>query len=224
MIQSLITPMNFDIASSAISEALAQERDFQLELAHRAGIDNEAIKENIDFVIFPKRFRSPDVKDMPCVYVYFDRADFPEDEQYTNENYGLFNLRFTYFAAGNSKDFIDHDTNEKFVIPADAMASDRLDYLTAQLYKILCTEGFFTKSTNGIINHARLKTWERIMPPEELNQATTVLGASFVFEAGLNEKAYYCNGIDIKEFYINLSIRDEFISPAIKIFLNAQKQ
>lgn len=44
MIQSLITPMNFDIASSAISEALAQERDFQLELAHRAGIDNEAIK------------------------------------------------------------------------------------------------------------------------------------------------------------------------------------
>lgn len=219
MIKELITPMNSTIARDAICEALAKERDFQLKLAQKAGLTNDEIKEKIDFTIYPKRFRIPDINDMPCVYIYFDRADFPSDEQYTNENYALLNLRFDYFCAGNSEELINADDLGDFVTPADTAASDRLDYLTAQLYKILDSEGFFTKNTNGLIDHVKLKNWERIITPEELNQAATVLGASFVFEVEINEPAYYCDGLDIKEFYIKLSIRDEFISPEIKIFL-----
>lgn len=222
MIKELITPLNSELARDAICEALAKERDFQLELAHRAGFSNDEIKEKFDFTIFPKRFRIPDITDMPCVYVYFDRAEYPQDEQYTNENYALLNLRFDYFCAGISENLIGLNNVENFVTPADTIASNRLDYLSAQIYKILCTEGFFSKNTNGIVNHIRLKSWERIITPEELNQTATVLGASFIFEAGLNEPAYYCNGLDIDEFYIKLSIRDEFISPAIKILLDKE--
>ena len=76
MIKELIPPMNHTHVKAAICQLLANIRDSQKEFA------NDEFDSNfIDFTIFPKRFRFPSVEDLPCVYVYFNEADIPLDQQ-----------------------------------------------------------------------------------------------------------------------------------------------
>ena len=220
MIPEIITPMAFSLVRDSICELLATERDNQERIALEKGYSQEQVFQELDFVIFPKRFRIPNVKDMPCVFVYFDRMEFPEDGQFPNENYAHGNLQVDYYCMGESTTLTDSETGDTMTIPADSMAEDRLNYLSAQLYKILCSEENFCKGTKKIVSHVRLKSWQRIITPEELNQAATVLGGSFSFEIGFNEPAYYNNAKVIKEFYTTLKIRDEFIDPFIRVVLN----
>ena len=210
MLKELITPMAFTLVRDSVSQLIANERDEQIRLAIKAGKTNDEITDEIDFTVYPKRFRVPDVKDMPCVYVYFNRMDFPQELQATNENYALGNLIIEYYCCGESTDESTADEN----------AEIRLNYLTAQLYKILCSEQNIYKGTNKIVTHNRLKSWQRILTPDELNQAATVLGASFEFEIGFKEPAYYNDTVKIKEFYGTLHIRDEFIDPFIRVLLD----
>lgn len=77
-INSIITPMNFSLARDAICQLLATERDKQIELAKEGGATEGWIHQTMDFTVFPKRFRYPDVSEMPCVFVYFNRGSFPE--------------------------------------------------------------------------------------------------------------------------------------------------
>ena len=218
MIPSIITPMNFALVRDAICQHLANCRDNQEQLAQDAGQSVGWISKNIHFVIFPKRFRFPDVEEMPCVYVYFNRLDFPESEQdvYCNEAVG--NLVVEYYTVGLN----DEEDAENFK-DADTNAEDRLSYLTSQLYKILCSEetNIYT-ATGKIVRGFKIKSWERIITPESDNTAGTVLGAKFTFDVEFEEPTYYANTTEIQDFYTNLDIRDEYISPFIQLILSEE--
>lgn len=220
MLNDLITPMVFTLVRDSICQLIADERDNQIKIAIKAGKTNEEISQDFDFTVYPKRFRIPDVQDMPCVYAYFNRMEFPQDEQAINENYALGNFVIEFYCCGENSTVEDSEGNiyEK---TADENAEDRLNYLSSQLYKILCSEQNVCKGTNKVVNHIRLKSWQRILTPDELNQTSTVLGGSFEFELGFNEPAYYNDTIKIKEFYTTLHIRDEFIDPFVRIILDS---
>lgn len=213
MISSIITPMNFTILRDAIVQHIVNVRDNQKQLARDSGATEEWVNQIINFIVFPKRFRFPDVEDMPCVFVYFNEMSFPEDEQdvYNNESVGT--LVVEYYTVG-----LNEESEEK---TADSNAEDRLNYLTAQLYKILCSEAtnLYT-ATNRLIKTFRLKSWKRVISPESDNTAGTVLGAKFEFEVGFDEPTYYTNTNEIREFYTNLEIRDENIDPFVREILN----
>ena len=215
MIPSVITPMNYALVRDAICQHLANCRDNQETLARQAGQDVGWVAKNIHFVIFPKRFRFPDVEDMPCVYVYFNKMDFPADEQDTYCNEAVGNLVVEYYAVGLNDEEESETQND-----ADTNAEDRLSYLTAQLYKILCSEetNVYTATAKKIKGFT-VKSWERILTPENDNTAGTVLGAKFVFEVEFDEPTYYANTSEIEEFYTSLNIREEFIDPFVQIVL-----
>lgn len=213
MIKSIITPMNFTIVRDAIVQHLVNVRESQKQLAKNSGATEEWVNQIINFIVFPKRFRFPDVEDMPCVFVYFNEMNFPEDEQDVYNNEAVGNLVVEYYAVG-----LNEESEEK---TADSNADDRLNYLTAQLYKILCSEAtnLYT-ATNRLIKSYRLKSWKRVVSPENDNTAGTVLGAKFEFEVGFAEPTYYTNTTEIREFYTKLGIRDENIDPFVREILN----
>lgn len=214
-IPTIITPMNFSLVRDAICQLIANERDAQIALAKTGDADENWIDQNIHFTIYPKRFRLPDIANMPCVFVYFNEMTFPGDMQDIYENYALANLQIDYYAVGKS----EKRTNGKSVT-ADENAEDRLNYLTAQIYKILCNESNVTKGTNGLVGHTKLKKWERIITPDGDSTAGTVLGASFSIELGFSEPTYYTKTQEILEFYTTLEIKDEYIDPLVRIILS----
>jgi len=222
-IPSIITPMNFSLARDAICQMLANERDAQEDLARESGASEDWILQTLDFTVYPKRFRFPDASDMPCVFVYFNEMNFPEDLQDIYCNYSLGNLRVEYYTTGKTETGVNPQTGETVQIrTADENAEDRLSYLTAQLYKILCNESNVKKGTNDVVVHTSIKKWERIFTPAENNTAETVVGAAFTLELGFNEPTYYSQTHEIREFYMTLEIKDEFIDPLVRVLLDSQ--
>ena len=208
--QSIITPMNLTLVRDAIVQHIVNIRDSQKQLAKDSGADDLWIDQIINFTVFPKRFRFPDVQDMPCVFVYFNEFDFPADEQDVYENEASANLVVEYYTVG-----LNEETQT-----ADSNAEDRLNYLTAQLYKILCSEATnLYVATDRLIKGFKIKSWKRVLTPDDNNIASTVLGAKFEFQVEFTEPTNYTNTFDIKEFYTKADIRDENIDPFVRIIL-----
>lgn len=220
-IPSIITPMNMSLVRDAICQLLANERDKQIELARKSGADEEWIENTLDFTIFPKRFRYPSAEDLPCVYVYFNEGTFPGEEQDIYSNNFLGNLQVEYYAGGvNEIDEDEENIDYSLIKTADTNAEDRLNYLTAQIYKILCSEETNVyKGTDGLVNSFSIAKWKRILTTKETSPAESVLGAMFSFNVGIEEATYYTNTTQIKEFYTKLHIRDEFTPPIIRQIL-----
>lgn len=208
--QSIITPMNLTLVRDAIVQHIVNIRDSQKQLAKDSGADDLWIDQIINFTVFPKRFRFPDVQDMPCVFVYFNEIDFPADEQDIYENEASANLVIEYYTVG-----LNEETQT-----ADSNAEDRLNYLTAQLYKILCSEATnLYVATDRLIKGFKIKSWKRVLTPDDNNIVSTVLGAKFEFQVEFTEPTNYTNTFDIKEFYTKADIRDENIDPFVRIIL-----
>lgn len=222
-IQSIITPMNSSLVRDAICQLLANQRDNQIALAQKAKASDDWINQTIDFTIFPKRFRFPDASDMPCVYVYFDEGVFPTDEQDIYENEFVGSLQVEYYACGVNESYVEDedDENSLGLKIADSNAEDRLNYLTAQIYKILCSEPTnIYKATDGLVKTFTVRKWERLLTPRDVTSAAeSVLAARFTFDVGISEPTYYENTIQIKEFYTKLNIKDEFIDPLTRQIL-----
>lgn len=209
MIKTLITPMNFTLVRDSIVQHLVNVRESQKELAKESGAEDLWINQILNYTVFPKRFRFPDIEDMPCVFVYFNEMTFPENEQDVYENNAVANLNVEYYAVG-----LNEESDE---ITADSNAEDRLNYLTAQLYKSLCSEATNIYTATGrLVKGFTLKSWKRVISPNDDNTAGTVLGAKFEFEVEFSEPTHYANTTEIKEFYTGLDIRDENIDPFIK--------
>ena len=209
--------MNFTPIRDAICQHIANCRDSQIEIAQNAGMTENQIEQNIDFTVFPKRFRYPDVSEMPCVFVYFNEMVFPEDEQDIYDNVATAILQVEYYTVG-----CDEINNKGETIHADANAEDRLNYLTAQLYKILCSEETNVyKATNRAIKTWRVRSWKRTTTPDADNTVGTVLGAIFEFEVGFDEPTYYTQTHNLEEFYTTLNIQEEYISPFVRILLDS---
>lgn len=212
MQSELIRPMAYSLVRDAICQLVANKRDEQIKIALDMGLTPNQIARDIDFTIYPKRFRVPNVEDMPCVYIYFNKTDF---EQVTmDENYALSTLCVDYYCSGENLNNLSADEN----------ACNRLDYLTAQLYNILLSECNLINYTNKIVDHQRLKTWELILVPDELNQIATVLGASFKIELGFYEPLLKGTLAKIKEYYISLGINDKFIDPFVRVLLDSKNK
>jgi len=215
-IPAIITPMNFTLARDAICQHLANIRDEQIKLAQDSGAEDDWIKQVIDFTIYPKSFHFPDVEQMPCVYVYFNEMKFPESEQDIYENEAVGNLVVEYYTVG-----LNETSDTEILKTADENAEDRLNYLTAQIYKILCSEATnIYVATNRLIKGWKIKSWKRIISPEKDNTASTVLGAKFEFEVQFGEPTHYTETIEIKEYYMTLDIREEFIDPFVRLILD----
>lgn len=220
MLSSIITPMNFTIARDLICQHLANERENQKKLSLKAGAEENWVSQNIDFVIFPKRFRFPDVEDMPCVYVYFNEINFSESEQDAYNNEPDANLVLEYYTVG-----LNDEADSENERTADENAEDRLEYLTAQLYKILCSEesNIYT-ATGKLITGLTVKSWKRIKTPENDNTAGTILGAKIEFNVQFAEPTYYAKTYKIEELYISLNVNKEFISPFVRHILNKKQK
>lgn len=218
-LESIITPMNFTLARDALCQLLANERDNQIKLARESGAEDEWIEQTLNFTVYPKRLKLPDVSDMPCVFPYINEITFPEEGQDIHENYALANLVIECYAVGKTETGEDEDGCEVIIKTADENAEDRLNYLTAQIYKILCSEHAVRKGTNDLVNHSLVKKWERILTPGSDTSAGVVYGASLIFELGFIEPAYYARTNEIQEFYSTLEIRDEYIDPFVRVIL-----
>ena len=222
-IPSIITPMNFSLVRDSICQLLANERNNQIKLAKQGGASEEWINQTIDFTIFPKRFRFPDASDMPCVYVYFNEGIFPTDEQDIFENELVGQLQVEYYTCGINEMFSEDDEDSSYIglKEADSNAEDRLNYLTAQLYKILCSEPTnIYKATDGLVKTMTVRKWERLLTPRDVpSAAESVLAAKFTFDVGITEPTYYENTNQIEEFYTKLNIEDEFIDPLTRQIL-----
>lgn len=217
MIPSIITSMNFTPIRDAICQHIANCRDNQIVIAQNAGLTELQIEQNIKFTVFPKRFRYPDVSEMPCVFVYFNEMTFPEDEQDIYDNAAMATLQVEYYAVG-----CDEVNDNGEIVNADTNAEDRLNYLTAQLYKILCSEETNVyKATNRLIKTFRVRSWKRTTTPDADNTVGTVLGAVFEFEVGFDEPTYYTQTHKLEEFYTTLNIQDEYISPFVRVLLDS---
>lgn len=217
MIPSIITPMNFTYIRDAICQHIATCRDSQILIAQNAGLTENDIEQNIDFTVFPKRFRYPDVSEMPCVFVYFNEMTFPDDEQDIYENAAAAILQVEYYTVGTTETDEDGDT-----VIADANAEDRLNYFTAQLYKILCSEETnIYKATQNVVKNWRLRSWKRTTTPDADNTVGTVLGAVFEFEVGFEEPTYYTQTYKLEELYTRSHIQDEYISPFVRVLLDS---
>lgn len=219
-IPTIITPMNMTLVRDAICQHIVNIRESQKELAIASGADDNWVLQNLNFVVFPKRFRFPNAEELPCVYVYFNEGDFPEDEQDIYENQLVGKLQVEYYAGGINEFDEEEEADEQVIATADANAEDRLQYLTAQLYKTLCSEETNVyQATNNLVNSFKPRKWKRILTPKEANSTESVLGAKLEFDVGINEPTYYKNTTLIKEFYTTLKIQDEFIDPLAKIIL-----
>lgn len=216
---TIISPMTFSLVRDALCQLLANERNEQIKIAKSQGYTKKWINQTIDFTIYPKSFRFPDMSQMPCVFVYFNEMDFPEDMQDIYENQAIANLQVDYYAVGKT----EYDRNKNILKTADENAEDRMNYLTAQIYKILCSEETNVyQGTDNLITNWKIKKWERIISPDDDNTAGSVLGGSFKFEVGFNESTYYAQTLTITEFYTKLKIGDEYKSPIIKTLLNTK--
>lgn len=212
---SIISPMTFSLISAALCQLLANERDEQIKIAKSQGYTKKWINQMIDFTVYPDSFHFPDMSQMPCVFVYFNEIDFPEDMQDIYENQAIANLQVDYYTVGKT----EYDRSKNILKTADKNASFRLDYLTAQIYKILCSEETNVyQGTNNLITNWKLKKWERIISPENDNTAASVLGGSFKFEVGFTESTYYAKTHTITELYTKLNIGDNYNSPIIKLY------
>lgn len=220
MLDSIIKPMKFTLVRDSICQHIANVRDSQLDLVKKLKKDDWG-EQNVDFTIFPKRFRFPSADDLPCVYVYFDEGYFPTEEQDIYENVFRGNLQVEYYAGGITEiDPSQEEIDEQIIITADGNAEDRLQYLTAQLYNILCSEPTnIYKATGGLVKGFKPVKWKRIMTPRDINSVESVLGAMFTFELEVNEETYYAPTFNIKEFYTSLNIKDEYIDPFVKFQL-----
>lgn len=217
MLDSIIKPMKFTLVRDSICQHIANARDEQLQLVKKLKKEDWG-EQNVDFTIFPKRFRFPNADDLPCVYAYFDEGSFPTDEQDIYENTFRLNLQIEYYTGGITEiDETQEEIDEQVIITADGNAEDRLQYLTAQLYNILCSEPTnIYKATGKLVKSFKPIKWKRILTPKELNSVESVLGALFTFEVDINEETYYAQTFNIKEFYTSLNIKDEFIDPFVK--------
>lgn len=218
-LESIITPMNFTLARDALCQLIANERDNQIKLAKESGASDDWIEQTLGFTVYPKRLKLPDVSDMPCVFPYINEITFPENGQDIYENYALANLVVECYAVGKTETGEDENGDEVIIKTADENAEDRLNYLTAQIYKILCSEHAVRKGTNDLVNHSLIKRWERIITPGSDTSAGVVYGASLTLELGFNEPTYYARTVEIQEFYKALEIRDEYIDPFVRVIL-----
>ena len=129
----------------------------------------------------------------------------------------MYDVNTKPFALGIKKEIEQTGAKVLDIYFADEEASDRLDYLTSQIYHSLCSEPTnIYQATNKLVNSFHLKKWERILTPREVNSTESVLGAMFTFTVGIEENTFYQNTLQIKEFYEQLKIRDEFIDTLTK--------
>lgn len=224
MTNEIIQPMAMTIVRDAICQLLASERDKQIKIAQAQGMSDDEIANLIDFVIYPKRLTFPDVSGMPCVFVYFNQVDFPADQQDIYENYAIANLQLEFYAAGKTETGRDSKGNKYIIKTDEENAEDRLNYLSAQLYKILNCERNVSKGTDGLVTHSIVRKWERIKSPEDENSAVCVLGAAYTLELGFSEPTSYLEAAKIKELYMTLDIQDQYIDPFVRIILDKNKQ
>lgn len=222
MTNEIIQPMAMTIVRDAICQLLASERDKQIKIAQAQGMSDDEIANLIDFVIYPKRLTFPDVSGMPCVFVYFNQVDFPADQQDIYENYAIANLQLEFYAAGKTETGRDSKGNKYIIKTDEENAEDRLNYLSAQLYKILNCERNVSKGTDGLVTHSIVRKWERIKSPEDENSAVCVLGAAYTLELGFSEPTSYLEAAKIKELYMTLDIQDQYIDPFVRIILDKQ--
>lgn len=208
MLESLIPPMNYVFVRDSVCELLAAERDNQIEIAALAGFSEDFIKQNIDFTVYPKKYRLPDISDMPCVFVYIENEDFPADLQsYGGAGEAVAKLAVEYYAAGAS-------TN---TTSADANADTRFNYLSSQIHYILNSEDNADKGTKGFVQNCVFKGWQRVQAPDDLNETVTVLGGKFSYDINIEEPAKLAKTVTIQDLYIKAHIRDEFIDPYVRI-------
>ena len=208
---NLITPDIRTFAVDLLAEILVCELENQIKIAKTAGKNDAWIDKNIYFNVKNHEFRSADISEMPCVYIWFDRTDY-EKKQTMTKLPSVNQLVIELFACGQNK----LDDSGNIILSADASADYRLEYLQAQVKQILMSEEAENLRCRAGLSSTIIKSVERTYYPEKDNIADSVMSSKIIFEIEFDEKTKYLSGREIKELYITNNIRDEFVSFLIK--------
>ena len=211
---TIIEPLVCSVVRDCVAKLLADERDNQIEIAKKAGLSDEYIGKYIDFTIFPKRFTAPEYSDMPCVYIYFDDAKFPEEEQFHHVNTCKSVLNFEMYVAGTH---VLSEDKKTLLVDGEEIAEDRLMYLLAQVYKVVSSEKAYYLGTEDLVHGVVNMGWKRIAAPQKENQTHCTSGILLQYSVSFEEPTKMLKGNKLAEICIALRSGDEFINPLLKI-------
>jgi hypothetical protein len=215
MLNQLITPMNFIVIRDAIAEVIAKERDEQLVIAKADGYTQAEIANNINFGVYSALWRPLSIEDMPAVAVYSDNMNFPADLSYGSQNYNHATFNIDCYAVGQN----GVDEFGEIVRTAEQNADTRLNYLVSQIYKILFSETNWKKNTANLVTASFITGVFRIQESELNNETQGVLGYRIQLRIEFNEPTQIISGVELKQIYFSLKIRDELIDPFVLIQL-----
>ncbi len=207
---TLITPAKRTYTVDLIAEIIASERDNQVSIAKSSGKKDAWIDENIYFYVNNHEFRSAEISEMPCAYIYFDRSDY-EKNQSMSKLPSVNQLIIELFAAGQNKTY----NGGRIMMSADAAADYRLEYLQSQIIQIMMSEEAENVRIKAGVSSTIIKSIERTYYPEKDNISESVVSSKIIFELEFDEKTKYLNTTEIKELYITNRIRDELVSVSI---------
>jgi hypothetical protein len=221
----LIQNFYFKIVKDKIATFIANERDNQIQIAGDKGYNETRIKNEIDFTIFTDKFKPLTKEDLPCVIIDIANTSYPPNMQYCDKIYANSVLQFYLFSKGYSQQNTDTETNKSTITSDDKISSIRLDYLLSQILAICNSEQsycFGTETNKNIdkslyIDKKVLTSWKRILTPEDNNQTETTLAYLLEYNISYFEYTGQIKGNELKELYIKLNIREEFIDPFIQI-------
>lgn len=211
MLNQLITPMNFIIVRDGLAEIIISERDNQVELALSKGYSSARIDNEIDFNVYSALWRPVSVEDLPAVAVYIDNMNFPTGRQYGSRNHNEATYNIDCFAVGQNGE----DEFGNLVYNAEQNADRRLNYLVSQVYKILYSEKNWFKGARGVIESPFIVSAYRIQEPEQENEEYVTLGYRIQLRLGFEEPTQMITGVELREIYTTLKIREELIDPFV---------
>jgi len=202
---ALISPMKKTVVRNLIYDHIVNKLNEQKQIAQSQGLTEDDINLLIDFNIFNNVNRVPDVSQMPCAIIYWDKTEFENSDLYEND--GINTLVVDIFACGYAN---TDDTAEQY-------ASNRYDYLESQIFNILCRESACIYSaTNNLVSSFIPLNIDNVYQNEADSSAGAVYMGRFLFRVEIDEPTEYLSARQIKEFYFKTEAQNDIISTFIE--------
>lgn len=203
---TLISPMKKNVVRDLIYNHILKKLEEQKQIAQSQGFTAEEINSLIDFNVFNNINRIPDVSQMPCAILYWDKTEFENSDLYAND--GINTLVVDIFACGYAN---TDDTAEQY-------ASSRYDYLESQIFNILCRESACIYSaTQKLVSSFIPLSLDNVYQNETDSSAGAVYMGRFLFRVEIDEPTEYLSTRQIKEFYFKTEAQNDIINTFIKI-------
>jgi hypothetical protein len=223
-IDTLILPMVFTSVVDKVVDILVLERDEQKRLAAEAAFTPEEIESQIDFKIFKNKWNSLNVnQEETFINIYPQQESFPIHRQFHNHFTSDLALNLELYAARGSIK-IEREGENDDIIAGDELAEFRLEYLIAQVLKILGSEKWNLLGLKGIVEKMTFSNWVRIEEPELENEQKTLLGVRIQLNVEFKETFQNVRGNELNSLLQNTRINNKLIEPLVEVSYEEEQQ